>query len=512
MLVVLADFEDQTGDPGLSLTVTEAFRIDLTRATRLSLLSPDRVRAGLSQMGLDRDARLARNNASELAQRVGASAVFTGSLRGVGEGYVLIAHLRDPRTGAVLGDAAFRESASSADDLIPAIARLAQSVLEHADNREPGRAAPAPLEPVTTRSLAALRLYSEAQRLSATVGAIQRIKDLLTEAVSLDSTFAGAHLQLGLWHWGSGQLSLARESLATAYKLKQRLTPAERATLEAEHRILFEGDLRGGIAAYEALLVDFPDDVRAHSRIGESYAWLRDWESAENHFGQATKIDPDYYPAWAQLYTNQWRQGKELEQRATLAEIEARFPNDARVAPLRGLILSSEGRFAEAEALFRSLDQQASRGPTLQARVIRASGTLFAIQGRLAEADIEYRRASEFFREGGSPRDGLNTAAARAYLRMAVAADHDGARAILEEALAQNPLDSLAPLDRPYLDLAIAEASLGDLDAARAILEEALAQNPLRFSGTSRSAVSRPRDCRGFAWRSRRGAGPDGRA
>ena len=57
-------------------------------------------------------------------------------------------------------------------------------------------------------------------------------------------------------------------------------------------------------------------------------------------------------------------------------------------------------------------------------------------------------------------------------LTAAVAGEPSGALSELERALAQHPLRSLQPVDRPYLELATAFARAGRVDRARALLAE----------------------------------------
>src|SRR5206468_738051 len=88
-------------------------------------------------------------------------AVVTGEISTLGSGYVLAVRLLGTKDGATL--LAVRETANGAAGLIAAVDRLSKKVREGIGESLRTIRAGEPLEDVTTRSLDALRKYSQAQ-------------------------------------------------------------------------------------------------------------------------------------------------------------------------------------------------------------------------------------------------------------------------------------------------------------------------------------------------------------
>ena len=139
--------------------------------------------------------------ARELAQRVGAKVVVRGQIDPVGRGYVLAAELVAPADGAVL--VALRENARDDGAIIDAVDRLSRRLRERIGESLKTIRSSEPLEQVTTTSLEALRKYSQGVR-AADAGELERAVALLTEAVTLDTTFAMGYRKLAVTLSNSG--------------------------------------------------------------------------------------------------------------------------------------------------------------------------------------------------------------------------------------------------------------------------------------------------------------------
>ncbi|NIQ55043.1 MAG: hypothetical protein GWN71_17120, partial [Gammaproteobacteria bacterium] len=162
--VILADFDNLTPDPALGEVVTEALRVDLDRSEVLSVLSPAAVGQVLGRMNRADAEVLTSDLAREAALREGIKAVIDGEVGAAGSGYVLTARL----TGAD-GDvlASFRVTARGGDQMIDAIDGLSQDIRERSGESLRAIKGGEPLSEVTTGSVDALRLYSQAIKRSA---------------------------------------------------------------------------------------------------------------------------------------------------------------------------------------------------------------------------------------------------------------------------------------------------------------------------------------------------------
>jgi tetratricopeptide (TPR) repeat protein len=100
------------------------------------------------------------------------------------------------------------------------------------------------------------------------------------------------------------------------------------------------------------------------------------------------------------------------------------------------------------------------------------------VRGRLADAERERARFVEIGERRGNRQSVLGSAAGHALDRTLLLGDTLGARRILAEATARLPLDSLDPLERPYVGLAGAYALSGDRARAAALRDEYLRVTP----------------------------------
>jgi len=100
--IVLADFENKTGDPVFDETLRQGLAVQLAQSPFLSLLSDEHIQQTMSLMGRPNGARLTPQTAREVCQRTAGTAVLDGSIAAVGSQYVLGLRARNCRTGDVL--------------------------------------------------------------------------------------------------------------------------------------------------------------------------------------------------------------------------------------------------------------------------------------------------------------------------------------------------------------------------------------------------------------------------
>src|SRR5213078_400431 len=219
--LVLADFENRTTDSTLGPSLTEALRVDLAQSPVVRLLDGAAVGKALGRMGRPPSAPLDLALARELAQREGAKAVVRGHVDPLGRGYVVSAELVGASDGAAL--VAVRENAQDDGAIIAAVDRLSHRLRERIGESLRTIRASEPLEQVTTRSLEALRKYSQGVRASDAAD-VARAGTLLEEAIALDTTFAMAYRKLAVVLSNSGgATSRINAAAAQAFRHRDRL-------------------------------------------------------------------------------------------------------------------------------------------------------------------------------------------------------------------------------------------------------------------------------------------------
>src|SRR5256886_2539567 len=193
--LVLADFENRTRDSTLGPSLTEALRVDLAQSGVIRLLDAAAGGQAPTRMGPAPGTSLDPALARELAQREGAKAVVRGQIDPLGRGYVVSAELVSAAGGAAL--VSLRETAQDDCAIIAAGGRPSHKLRERIGESLKTIRASDPLEQVTTRSLEALRKYSQGVRASDAADMVRAVT-LLDEAIALDTTFAMAYRKLAV--------------------------------------------------------------------------------------------------------------------------------------------------------------------------------------------------------------------------------------------------------------------------------------------------------------------------
>jgi DNA-binding SARP family transcriptional activator/Tfp pilus assembly protein PilF len=446
-LIVLADFEDSTGDSMQARAVTEAFRVDLGQSPVVRVASREYVGQVLHRMEVDPDGPLTYDLAREVAIREGLKAVVSGEINTLGSSYVVSARVVVAETGE---EVSFRETASDLDAIILAIDRLSARLRERIGESLKTIRASLPLSQLRTASLEALRLYTEADR-AILSGEFRRACDLLDQAIELDSAFASAYRTrarcLGLVGFGWDEQI---EDMTRAYELRHQLPPVERYTVEASYYLRVNRDLERRINACRAIVELDPDEVYGAHCLGTAYHSLGDQVRAEEWFRREVEIDSGAAIGWLLLARSQFNQGEFGEAEETLRQWETRQPNDPGIPRYRAHFAAALGDYAAAEEHVRKARELYLGSGLWQARTSRYLGRLVQVQGRLTGAEGHFRHAMAEYEILGNPRGYLGVAIEIASSRVWFIGDTTSALELVTRALESFPLDSIVPLDPPY--------------------------------------------------------------
>ncbi|HUE86491.1 MAG TPA: protein kinase [Vicinamibacterales bacterium] len=286
--VLVAAFDNRTGDPLLDGTLEYALTRELARSTFVNVVPRARVTDTLTLMRRPLDTRLDRETAREVALRDGGiRALITGRIDKDGTGYTATAAVQSVMDGAAL--MTITEAALASTGLLDAIGRLSLRLRERLGETLPAVPALVPLPRVTTSSLRALQLYAQAIALQNAQGGWGEHADaaetLLRAAIEEDPNFSSAHmvLAIALRQRPIPVLADVLAHLEKAVELSADGRDLERLTNEAElahGRVMWEGAaygqsftseraesyraaLRRAISAYEAVLEREPYHYQA---------------------------------------------------------------------------------------------------------------------------------------------------------------------------------------------------------------------------------------------------------
>jgi DNA-binding SARP family transcriptional activator/tetratricopeptide (TPR) repeat protein len=469
--ILVAEFGSRTDDSTLGSLVTDALRIDLAQSPTVTVVSGARVAEGLVRMRLPGTSRLTPELARELAIRDGIKAVIEGDIASAGTTYVLSASLV-ANTGEVL--VAARETARDSNAIVGAVDRLSKSLRGRIGETLTTLRLNPPLSEVTTTSLDALRKYSQAGRAIDREGDASKALVLYEEAIALDSTFAAAYLRLAnlLLNAYEHRMSRIAWALTRAYELRDRLPARERhlATTAYYSRVRFDFDK--AIAAHQAMLDQYPEDVEALTAMGTALLETHRFAQAESVYRRALALDSTQYVSYLSLVDAQLGLGRQDEAMHTLQRVVAAFPGNEEVDWWRAELESLTGDYEAAERRLRASLKRNAESLYFREWNNQTLANIAAVQGRLGEAEARLRDGmAAAVEEGNLPRyyDFAGTLAA--YL-LRVRGTPRRAVQVVEEALTAHPMDSLPPLDRPYLLLAQLYAWAGRPDRSRALLAD----------------------------------------
>src|SRR6202162_4768272 len=159
--VVLADFDNTTGDAVFDGALKQALAVQLGQSPFLNILSDRKVGETLRLMGRQPSDRISQDVARELCMRTGSKAIMLGSISNLGGQYVIGVDAIGCSSGDTL--AKEQEEAATKQDVLKALGKAAASLRgKLGESLATIQKFDAPIEQATTPSLEALKAYSMA--------------------------------------------------------------------------------------------------------------------------------------------------------------------------------------------------------------------------------------------------------------------------------------------------------------------------------------------------------------
>jgi eukaryotic-like serine/threonine-protein kinase len=214
--VVLADFDNRTGDSTFDDTLQQALDISLRQSPYLNVLSDTKLDAILRLMTRPPETTLTKNIAREVCQRADSKAYVTGSIASVGSQYVIALVAVDCATGDVLAEE--QAIADGKERVLDALGKAATRLRAKLGESLPSvRKFDAPLSLETTPSLAALKAFSLGLKTERERGTLAALP-FYQRAVELDPSFRRAIESVGIAYSNYGQADRAVEFLSRAFQ------------------------------------------------------------------------------------------------------------------------------------------------------------------------------------------------------------------------------------------------------------------------------------------------------
>jgi len=299
--LVLADFENKTGDAVFDDALKQALAVQLGQSPFLNILSDRKVEETLHLMGRAPNERVTRDIARELCIRTGSKAFLLGSISNLGGQYVIGVDAVGCSSGDTL--AKEQEEAASKQDVLKALGKAASSLRSKlGESLATIQKFDVPVE-ATTPSLEALKAFSMGVTTFRSKGNAEAIP-FYKRALELDPNFAVTYASLGIAYANLGQASLAAENIKKAYALSQRVSEREKYRIASLYYTYVTGELERASQVYELWAKSYPQDTIPPGNLGTIYDSLGQYEKALAETEESQRLEPDVvgYFNLAQIY------------------------------------------------------------------------------------------------------------------------------------------------------------------------------------------------------------------
>jgi DNA-binding winged helix-turn-helix (wHTH) protein/tetratricopeptide (TPR) repeat protein len=268
--IVVADFDNSTGEPDLDKPLKTLLTIDLNQSPMLLVTGESDTRKVMKLMNLPVDATVTATVAREVCERLNDQAVVAGAVSRIGQKYLVTLSASDCSDGRSLVQT--KADADTQEGVIRAVDTAASEMRKRLG--EPLRSRPGNDQPLLlahTFSLEALKAYSQARALH------QRLKysaavPLYRKAIELDPNFADAYAQLGNCYNNMGEGLEGRKAMAKAYELRDQADETDRLRIVAMYEYWRTGDRHEAIRNYQNWTRLYPLSTNAWVLLGEFQA------------------------------------------------------------------------------------------------------------------------------------------------------------------------------------------------------------------------------------------------
>jgi eukaryotic-like serine/threonine-protein kinase len=299
--VVLADFDNTTGDAVFDGALKQALTVDLGQSPFLNVMSDRRVGDTLRLMSRPSSDRVTPEMAREICLRTGSKALLSGSISRLGSQYLVGLEAVNCNNGDRL--AKEQGEAASKEEVLKALGQVATSMrAKLGESLASVQKFDVPIE-ATTPSLEALKTYSMGITTGREKGDAEAIP-FFKRAIELDSNFAMAYGGLGVSYANLGQPSLSAENLKKAYDLRERVSEKERLRISAFYYAFVTGELEKEAQTYELWIQSYPRDSGPHGNLGANSTALGQYEKAVAETQEALRLEQNQVVSQSNLGQN----------------------------------------------------------------------------------------------------------------------------------------------------------------------------------------------------------------
>ena len=284
--VVIADFQNSTGDPAFDRTLEPVLRRALESAGFISAYDRGRIRG---TFGVPAAEKFDEPTARDLALKQGVGVVLSGAIERRGNGYEIAAKVIQTVSGSVVANPKAR--ASSKDEVLGAATKLVTTVRKALGDETSDSTQRIGMASISATSLEVVHAYAaglEAQ----TGGKSEEARRHFAGAVALDPNFGLGYQGLAVVSRNLGNLEDAEKYIKEALRHLDKLTDRERFAIRGFYYTT-TGDYQQCVNEYGELLAQYPGDAVAHNARAVCYGYLRRMHDAFTEMRKVVDILPN---------------------------------------------------------------------------------------------------------------------------------------------------------------------------------------------------------------------------
>jgi len=290
--IILADFENKTGDPVFDTTLTQAFAIQMEQSPVLNLVSQQHIRQSMQYLDKSPNDPITPAIAREIGEREGVKAYLSGSIAKFGNSYIITETAQNTRTGDDI--ASEQAQASDKEHVIEAIGKVATAMrAQLGESLSSIQKLDTPFGQATTPSLEAFRAYA--------LGDVEHEKGLdlpqaeghYRQAIELDPNFAMAWARLGVVYSNSGEPGRALPAYSKAFALSKNVSERERLYIQAHYYMNATGNIEKAIDTLELAVKTYPLEPSFPINLGVAQLAAGQFEDALASNNKALALLPD---------------------------------------------------------------------------------------------------------------------------------------------------------------------------------------------------------------------------
>ena len=386
--IVLADFNNKTGDPVFDDTLQQGLSVQLQQSPFLSPISEQRIQQTLQFMGQPRGTKLTPEIARVLCTRTASKAYLTGSISNLGNQYVIGIEAVNCQTGDDLAQEQI--TAEGKEHVLKALGQAATHLREKlGESLKTVQKLDAPIDQATTPSLDALQAYSQGRKSILLKGDYPGAVMLFQRAISLDPNFAMAYASMGTSYYNLGEKNLAAESTRKSYELRSHVSESERFYIESHYQQFGTADLEKARQVYELWEQTYPREQVARNNLGIVYQNLGQHEKSLAKFreaGQVSAADALTYAntTHAQIHLNHFGEASATAKEALAKNLDS---PDLRLYLYELAFLAND-----AAGMQQELDW-ANAKPSVHSTLLHFAANTGAYYGELAKSRSLFQQA-----------------------------------------------------------------------------------------------------------------------